>query len=111
MSEVRGAGPLRQDATRRVAGRVLLVGDAAGYVDALTGEGLAVSFACAQALVGRLVAGRPEEYEREHRRVTRRSRLLTAGLLAASRRPSVRSRLVATAQRAPVLFTAAVNAL
>ncbi|GAA4547569.1 hypothetical protein GCM10023175_32060 [Pseudonocardia xishanensis] len=31
---VRGAGPLRQGSRRRVAGRVLLVGDAAGYVDA-----------------------------------------------------------------------------
>ena len=37
---VRGAGPLRQRAARQVAGRVLLVGDAAG-VDALTGEDLA----------------------------------------------------------------------
>ena len=34
-----------------MAGRVLLVGDAAGYVDALTGEGIAVSLACARALV------------------------------------------------------------
>lgn len=37
---VRGAGPMRQRVRARVAGRVLLVGDAAGYVDALTGEGL-----------------------------------------------------------------------
>ncbi len=49
VSDVRGAGPLRQPATRRVAGRVLLVGDAAGYIDALTGEGLALSFAAAAA--------------------------------------------------------------
>ena len=38
-SELRGAGPMRQDVRRRVHGRVLLVGDASGYVDALTGEG------------------------------------------------------------------------
>jgi len=31
MGDVRGAGPLRQDVRRRVAGRVLLAGDAAGY--------------------------------------------------------------------------------
>ncbi len=44
-STLRGAGPFGQSSTARVAGRVLLVGDAAGYVDALTGEGLRVGFA------------------------------------------------------------------
>ena len=34
VSPVRGAGPLRRTAARRVHGRVLLVGDASGYVDA-----------------------------------------------------------------------------
>ncbi|NUS54262.1 MAG: hypothetical protein HOV66_05280 [Streptomycetaceae bacterium] len=37
VSTVRGAGPLRRSARGRVSGRVLLAGDAAGYVDALTG--------------------------------------------------------------------------
>ena len=44
----RGAGPLRQPVTGRVKARFVLVGDAAGYVDAITGEGLfsaAMSFA------------------------------------------------------------------
>jgi flavin-dependent dehydrogenase len=36
---VLGAGPLRQSARSPVSGRVLLAGDAAGYVDALTGRG------------------------------------------------------------------------
>ncbi len=40
LTRVRGAGPLRQRTRGRMRGRVLLVGDAAGYVDALTGEGL-----------------------------------------------------------------------
>ena len=42
-TSVRGAGPLRQRVSSRVAGRVLLVGDAAGYVDAITGEGIALA--------------------------------------------------------------------
>ncbi len=46
----RGCGPLRQVVSRRVAGRVLLVGDAAGYEDALTGEG--ISLAVKQAARG-----------------------------------------------------------
>ena len=50
----RSAGPGRcwQRTRRRVAGRVLLVGDAAGYVDALTGEGVALGLAQARAAVG-----------------------------------------------------------
>ncbi|GHH56337.1 hypothetical protein GCM10018773_62190 [Streptomyces candidus] len=48
-TQVRGAGPLRQRVRRRTAGRVLLVGDAAGYVDALTGEGIALALATAGA--------------------------------------------------------------
>src|SRR5690606_21390883 len=45
LGRVRGAGPLRQRARRRTAGRVRLVGDASGYVDALTGEGVRVGLA------------------------------------------------------------------
>ena len=58
-SDVRGAGPMRQDVRRRVYGRVLLVGDASGYLDALTGEGLGVGLAQAEALARCLAAGRP----------------------------------------------------
>ena len=47
----RGAGPLRTPARARVAGRVLLVGDAAGYVDAITGEGVAAGAGTAHEAV------------------------------------------------------------
>jgi flavin-dependent dehydrogenase len=107
----RGAGPLRQRAARRVAGRVLLVGDAAGYVDALTGEGVAVAIAAAQALVDCLAADRPHDYEREWRRVSRRYRLITEALLAASRHPRLRRALVPAAARLPRVFAAAVDEL
>lgn len=49
-SEPRGAGPLRHDVPRRVKDRFVLLGDAAGYVDAITGEGLSLAFAGAAAL-------------------------------------------------------------
>ncbi len=110
-SRDRGAGPLRQGVRRRVDGRVMLAGDAAGYVDALTGEGIAVGLAEAAALVGCVLAEDPTAYERAWRRVTRRPRLLTEGLLRATRRPSVRRALVPTAQRLPWAFDSAVDAL
>lgn len=108
---VRGAGPLRQRVARRVAGRVLLVGDAAGYVDALTGEGIDVAARSARALVRCLVAGRPDDYERAWRTVTRRYRYLTGALVAARRREPVRRRLVGAAARHPRIFQTAVHQL
>ncbi len=108
---VRGAGPLRRRTSARVAGRVLLVGDAAGYVDALTGEGIAVSLACAGALVGCLTAGRPGDYESAWLRQSRRYRALTSALLWASGRPALRRTLVPAAQRLPWMFDAAVGQL
>jgi flavin-dependent dehydrogenase len=108
-TRVQGAGPLRQRSRRRVAGRVLLVGDAAGYVDALTGEGIALGLAQARAAVAAVRSGDPEAYERSWRRLTRRHDLLTKGLLAASGHPAVRHRLVPAARAVPWLFRAAVN--
>jgi len=110
-SKVMGAGPLRQRARRRSAGRVLLVGDAAGYVDALTGEGIAIGLAQARAAVSCVVADTPGRYEEQARRIGRRHELLTHALLLATAAQPVRKRLVWTAARAPRLFSAAVNQL
>lgn len=108
-SDIRGAGPLRQDVRRRAAGSVLFVGDASGYLDALTGEGIGVALAQAAALADCLAAGRAGDYERAWRRASRRSWLLTAGLLWARRQPVLASRIVPAAQRLPRLFTRIVN--
>ncbi|SFT09391.1 Dehydrogenase (flavoprotein) [Saccharopolyspora flava] len=98
-TSVRGAGPFRQQASSRVAGRVLLVGDAAGYVDALTGEGLAVSLLTAAELVRCIMMDRPSAYERAWKRTSRRSRWLTEALLWARRQPSLSRRIVNRADR------------
>jgi flavin-dependent dehydrogenase len=108
---VRGAGPLRQGARRRTAGRVLLVGDAAGYVDALTGEGVALALAQAEAAVAAVVAGRPDDYERAWVGLTRRYRWLTAGLVAATGPVPLRRAIVPAARLLPPVFDLAVNAL
>ena len=108
---VRGAGPLRQRATARVAGRVLLVGDAAGYVDALTGEGIAIGLASARALVDAVRRDSPERYERSWRAATRRYRWITESVVfARTRRPTARL-IVPAAARLPRVFETAVAAL
>ena len=92
-------------------GRVLLVGDAAGYVDALTGEGIAVGLACARALVAAWLADRPDGYERAWRRSSRRYRLLTRGVLLASSQPRLRAAVVPAAEAMPGAFRRLVDAL
>jgi flavin-dependent dehydrogenase len=111
VTRVRGAGPLRQRVRSRVRGRALLVGDAAGYVDALTGEGLSLALLSSRALVRCLWAGRPGSYERAWRQLSLRHRLLTAALLEARHHPGSARLIVPAAQRLPALFGAAVRAL
>jgi flavin-dependent dehydrogenase len=108
-SEVRGAGPLRHDVARRVYGRVLLVGDASGYLDALTGEGIGVGLAQADALARCLAAGRPDQYERAWRRVSGPAWRFTAGVLWSRNQPLLGPRIVPAAQRLPWLLSALVN--
>ena len=110
-TRVRGAGPLRQRSRRRTAGRALLVGDASGYVDALTGEGIALGLAQARAAVDAVRRDDPASYEWAWRRLGWRHDLLTRGLLAASGRPGVRRRIVPAAAALPRVFGAAVNQL
>jgi flavin-dependent dehydrogenase len=108
-SDVRGAGPLRQSVRCRVAGRVLLTGDAAGYLDALTGEGIGAALAQAEVLAARLAADRPADYEQSWRQVTRKGWVLTSGLLWSRHQRLLGSRIVPAAQRLPWLFGTIVN--
>ncbi len=110
-TRVMGAGPLSQRVRSRAAGRVLLVGDAAGYVDALTGEGIALGLAQARTAVACVAADRPADYERLARRLGLRHELLTHALLRATAYAPVRRALVPAASRLPWVFGAAVNQL
>jgi len=110
-TSVRGAGPFLQQASARVSGRVLLVGDAAGYVDALTGEGIAVALASARALVDCVAADDSAAYERRWLAASRRYRTITSSLLWARRQPILASRIVPLSVRLPWVFGAAVQQL
>jgi len=109
-TSLRGAGPFRQRTRARTAGRVLLVGDASGYVDAITGEGLRLGFAQARAAVAAVVAGDASAYEREWTRITRDFRVLTGALALAASSP-LRAAIVPAAARLPRVFGAAVEHL
>nr|KEP22522.1 hypothetical protein DA06_20410 [Georgenia sp. SUBG003] len=92
-----------------MAGRVLLVGDAGGYIDALTGEGISLALAQAEAAVAAVAAGRPEDYEARWREIVRRYRLITEALVVAASVPPLRRALVPAARALPPVFGAAVR--
>jgi flavin-dependent dehydrogenase len=107
----RGCGSLRQVVARRVEGRVLLVGDAAGYEDALTGEGVSLAVRQAAAAIEAIAENAPQSYEAAWHQVTRRYRLLTRALVLATSPRLTRRAIVPAAALAPALFRHAVNTL
>lgn len=109
-SELRGAGALRQRTITRSTGRIALVGDASGYVDAITGEGMRVGFAQAEVLADCLARDDLPAYERAWSRSTRDFRLLTEGLVRLASSPA-RPVIVPAARAMPWLFGAIVERL
>lgn len=106
---LRGAGPLEQRSRGVLAPGVALVGDAAGYLDALTGEGLAVGFATGLALVQRFAAGELRQYPRDHRVLLASYYRSTEVLLACARHPRWRRLALRLLGRYPQLFTALLS--
>jgi flavin-dependent dehydrogenase len=104
-SAVRGAGPFHQRVRSRVAERIALVGDAAGYVDPVTGEGVSLGLRTAHAVVEVLATGEPlAAYDRRYRHLAREYTVLTNTLLVLRRYPGLRTAVIAALQRAPDLF-------
>jgi flavin-dependent dehydrogenase len=85
-------------------GNVALIGDASGSLDAITGEGLSLSFRQATALADALAAGDLERYEKAHRIFFRRPRLVGNLMLLLDRRNGLRERTMRALQAAPQLF-------
>lgn len=104
IDQIRGAGPFAVHPASPHVGRLLLVGDAAGYLDAITGEGITLGIAGAHAVVDSIVAGTPERWPAAHRRIARRHVAFTTLLLWIARRPALRHRVVAALARNPVAF-------
>jgi flavin-dependent dehydrogenase len=103
-SRDRGAGPLDQRPAGVARGNVALVGDAAGYRDAITGEGLSLGLAQARSLASALAAGNLAPYAREVRRSAALPFAIIRALLFFERRPRLRRRLLATLAAEPELF-------
>jgi flavin-dependent dehydrogenase len=90
---------------------VLLVGDAAGYEDALTGEGISLAVKQAGAVVDAIVDEAPASYEAAWHRVTRNYRLLTRALVLTTTTGPARRAIVPACERLPAAFRLGVNIL
>lgn len=103
-SRDRGAGPLAWHVPQVVRGDVALVGDASGYLDAITGEGLSLALHQAEALAAAIAAGNLHRYARDHRALVRVPFAMIRLLLWLERHPAVRRRAFQGLAAAPGLF-------
>jgi flavin-dependent dehydrogenase len=104
LGRVRGAGPFEQRVRAVLVPGVALVGDAAGYLDAISGEGLALGLRSALALVERFADGELWRYPADHARITAGYQLMTQLLLSIGRRPWLRRWAIEQLARRPALF-------
>jgi flavin-dependent dehydrogenase len=87
-----------------VRDRTILIGDASGSVDAITGEGLSLAFHQAIALADSLASGDLASYQAEHRRLMRRPTFMAGLLLSLDRFPRLRQPVLKTMAFEPAIF-------
>jgi flavin-dependent dehydrogenase len=80
-------------------GNVALIGEAAGSVDAITGEGLSVAFRQASALAAAMRHNRLDQYQVAHSRITRMPRTMARLLLTLDGRERFRQRVLGALER------------
>jgi flavin-dependent dehydrogenase len=85
-------------------GNVALIGDAAGTVDAITGEGLGLAFSQAVALAACIEAGDLSPYQKIHDRLALRPLLMARLMLTLNRRPRLQHRTLQVFRKRPELF-------
>ncbi len=100
----RGAVTASRGLRRVFRGGTILIGDASGSVDAITGEGLSLSFHQAIALGDALAAGHLAAYQKEHRRLTQRPHVMAKLLLSLDRFPRLRRRVLPALAADPEIF-------
>ncbi len=113
VERLRGAAPASSErgsisASRRLRrvchGRIALIGDASGSVDAVTGEGLSLAFQQALALAGAMELDDLGLYQKAHNRIRRRPALMADLMLLMDQRDSLRRRVFSALSARPKVF-------
>jgi flavin-dependent dehydrogenase len=103
-SSERGAITITRRLRRVYCGRTVLVGDASGGVDAITGEGLCLAFRQAALLGDCLASGDLARYQKGHRALIRRPALMARMMLFMAKHSHVRRRTMQVFQSSPRSF-------
>jgi menaquinone-9 beta-reductase len=104
VSRERGALSLTRKLKRMYRENVVLVGDASGTVDVITGEGLGLAFSQAIVLADCLRSRELGRYQREHRRLSLRPSLMARLMLLMDGRPWLQARAMNVFHERPELF-------
>ena len=103
--------PLSGRARHGVAPGVVLLGDAAGFLDPITGGGMTQALMSAELLADYIQRGLGSAdrwlwfFERERQAMLRDYRLLTQGVLWLSRHPNLAESLLSTCRASPLVLT------
>jgi flavin-dependent dehydrogenase len=105
------AGPFPAAATGLNHGNLVLTGDAAGFFDPITGEGMSLALhsarLCSDAVAGHLAgdAAAFERYSQQHRDLVRNTTLLARLMLFLSAHPALGRRAIRNLRRRPQALT------
>lgn len=88
---------------------IALVGDASGSLDAITGEGLCLSFKQALALAESVESGNLYEYQPRHEKLGRRARCMNHLLLMLDAHPRLRHRAMRSLASCPDVFSSLLS--
>jgi 2-polyprenyl-6-methoxyphenol hydroxylase-like FAD-dependent oxidoreductase len=100
----RGALTANRQLRRVWRGNVALVGDASGTVDAITGDGLGLSFCQAAVLADSLGRGNLGDYQRAHRQLSFRPLWMARLMLMLDGRPGIQRRSLRVFRKHPDVF-------
>ncbi len=104
VSAERGSATANRKLKRVWRGNVALIGDASGTVDAITGEGLGLSFSQAVVLANCFQSGNLTVYQAAHRRLALRPQLMARLMLTLEGRPRFQQRTLRAFRRHPEVF-------
>lgn len=104
LSTVRGALTTTRKLRRVTAGNIALTGDASGSADAITGEGIGLSFRHALLLAEAIAADNLEIYEAGHPVIQRMPHLMSRVMLRMDAWPWMRERVMRLLSGQPQLF-------
>jgi flavin-dependent dehydrogenase len=104
VSVERGSVSANRKLKRVWRGNVALIGDASGTVDAITGEGLGLSFRQAVVLANCFRAGSLAVYQAAHRRLASRPLMMARLMLTLDGHPGFQRRTLRVFRRHPQVF-------